>query len=86
MVHHECHILYHSTRREWQEQSDFETWGAESPFAGRPGYDLAVAAWPNFHRMGYAAAVAKANLPVVGGKARAKKARRGVNGQFLPND
>ena len=39
---------------------------------GRGGYDRAIAKWPAWHRMG--------------GKARAKSARRGPDGRFLPRE
>ncbi|MCP4544227.1 MAG: hypothetical protein GY832_44510 [Chloroflexi bacterium] len=63
-AHAECHRRYHS------KAGHFTEWGAESPYAGRPGYEMCVARWPGFHRMG--------------GKARARTAMRGADGRFLP--
>ena len=61
-AHPHCHTRYHS------EAGHFKQWGADSPFAGRPGYERAIAKWPAFHSMG--------------GKARARSARRNPDGTF----
>ncbi len=62
-THPECHTRYHS------ESNHFKEWGAQSPYAGRPGYERAVAKWPGFHRMG--------------GLARARSASRDDHGKFV---
>ena len=62
-AHAECHTRYH------REASHFQLWGARSPYAGRPGYELVIAKWPGFHRMG--------------GLARARSAKRDALGRFI---
>ena len=62
-AHPECHARYH------REANHFQEWGARSPYAGREGYERAVARWPAFHSMG--------------GKARARSARRDERGRFV---
>jgi hypothetical protein len=62
-AHAKCHTRYHS------RNGHFREWGARSPYAGRPGYELAIAKWPGFHRMG--------------GLARARSAQRDVRGRFV---
>ena len=61
-AHPECHTRYHS------RNGHFRAWGARSPYAGRPGYERAIAKWPGFHRMG--------------GLARARTAERDALGRF----
>jgi len=61
-AHSVCHRSYHQSR------GHFVVWGKLAPLRGRPGYELAIKAWPAFHRMG--------------GLARARSAKRGSNGCF----
>lgn len=65
-AHRECHRRYH------QEANHFKEWGAKgglsAPYRGRKGYELAIAKWPGFHRMG--------------GLARARAAARDSHGRF----
>lgn len=49
----------------------FAEWGSWSPFAGRDGYLRALRKYPGWHSMG--------------GKMRARTAKRRPNGTFLPN-
>ena len=46
----------------------FRYWGGLSSTSGRPGYEYVIAAWPAFH--------------VMGGKHRARTARRNKQGKF----
>ena len=62
-VHADCHRAYHS------RNGDYRRWGGRSSTSGRLGYELALARWPNFHRMG--------------GLVRAHSAERNAHGQFI---
>ena len=53
------------------EAGHFKEWGGWTAYKGRDGYERAIAKWPGFHRMG--------------GKARARSARRDDRGRFSPN-
>ena len=61
--HGVCHRSYHQSR------GHFVLWGKLAPLRGRPGYELAIKAWPGWHRMG--------------GLARARSAKRAPNGEFV---
>ena len=61
-AHADCHTRYHS------RNGHFKHWGGRSSTSGRLGYELALARWPTFHRMG--------------GLARAKRGERNALGQF----
>jgi hypothetical protein len=69
-AHPQCHKRYH------QDAGHFKQWGREGGlkggipqrFRGRPGYELCIAKWPGFHRMG--------------GLARARSAQRDKRGRF----
>jgi hypothetical protein len=62
-----AHPEYHT--RYHSTAGHFTEWGGWTAYKGRPGYERTVAKWPAFHSMG--------------GKARARSARRDEYGRFV---
>ena len=62
-----AHTTCHT--RYHSEAGHFTEWGGWTAYRGREGYKLALRKWPAFHQMG--------------GKARARSARRDERGRFV---